>query len=96
MIVDEVLAVGDSTFQKKCLGKMGDVALQGRTVLFVSHNMSAIENLTHQCILLQSGQIAFNGITSDAVTLYLKAASESNSQSIQEWQSRSGSERDLA
>src|SRR3954447_16543972 len=58
LIVDEVLAVGDAAFQKKCLGKMSDVATKdGRTVLFVSHNMAAIRNLCQKCILLENGQI---------------------------------------
>ncbi|WP_193195819.1 polysaccharide ABC transporter ATP-binding protein [Nostoc sp. MG11] len=72
LIVDEVLAVGDSAFQKKCLGKMGDVATkEGRTVLFVSHSMQAIAQLTKRCILLSKGQIQFDGNTSKAVQLYL-------------------------
>jgi lipopolysaccharide transport system ATP-binding protein len=57
LLVDEVLAVGDAAFQKKCLGKMGEVAKEGRTVLFVSHNMNAIEQLCNSCILLESGKI---------------------------------------
>lgn len=57
LIVDEVLAVGDAEFQKKCLGKMGDVAEEGHTVLFVSHNMTAIEKLCKKCLLIQSGKI---------------------------------------
>jgi lipopolysaccharide transport system ATP-binding protein len=57
LIVDEVLAVGDTAFQKKCLGKMGDVAKEGRTVLFVSHNMAAVEALCSKGILLEQGQI---------------------------------------
>jgi lipopolysaccharide transport system ATP-binding protein len=57
LIIDEVLAVGDAQFQKKCLGKMEDVAKRGRTVLFVSHNMNAIEQLCTSCILLQNGRI---------------------------------------
>src|SRR6266581_4630886 len=56
LVVDEVLAVGDAQFQKKCLGKMQAVASQGRTVLFVSHNMEAISTLTHRCLLLSHGQ----------------------------------------
>lgn len=72
LIVDEVLAVGDSSFQKKCLGKMGDVATkEGRTVLFVSHSMQAIAQLTNACILLSKGNVQFNGHTSKAVQLYL-------------------------
>ena len=57
LIIDEVLAVGDVEFQKKCLGKMGDVAKEGRTVLFVSHNMGAIQYLCEKCILIDHGQI---------------------------------------
>ncbi|MEH1792117.1 ABC transporter ATP-binding protein [Nostoc sp.] len=72
LIVDEVLAVGDSAFQKKCLGKMGDVATkEGRTVLFVSHSMQAIAQLTKRCILLSKGNIQFDGHTGKAVQLYL-------------------------
>jgi lipopolysaccharide transport system ATP-binding protein len=72
LIVDEVLAVGDSAFQKKCLGKMGDVATkEGRTVLFVSHSMQAVNQLTKRCILLSKGNIQFDGHTSKAVQLYL-------------------------
>jgi lipopolysaccharide transport system ATP-binding protein len=57
LLIDEVLAVGDAAFQKKCLGKMGAVAKEGRTVLFVSHNMNAVEQLCQSCILLKSGKI---------------------------------------
>ncbi|MBW4619761.1 MAG: ATP-binding cassette domain-containing protein [Cyanosarcina radialis HA8281-LM2] len=74
LIVDEVLAVGDSAFQKKCLGKMGDVATkEGRTVLFVSHSMQAIAQLTHRCILLSQGNVQFDGRTDKAVHLYLNS-----------------------
>src|SRR5437763_5799446 len=61
LVVDEVLAVGDTAFQKKCLGKMGDVAKSGRTVLFVSHNLIAVESLTSRVILLEGGKIVFTG-----------------------------------
>lgn len=72
LIVDEVLAVGDSAFQKKCLGKMGDVATrEGRTVLFVSHSMQAIAQLTKRCILLSKGSVQFDGDTGKAVQLYM-------------------------
>lgn len=72
LIIDEVLAVGDAEFQKKCLGKMENVSKsQGRTVLFVSHNMGAIAQLCNSAIVLQSGQIAFKGTTDKAVSLYL-------------------------
>ena len=71
LIVDEVLAVGDAEFQKKCLGKMGDVSKnEGRTVLFVSHNMSAIQNLCQKAILLKNGGIQYQGIVSDVTALY--------------------------
>ena len=71
LLVDEVLAVGDAEFRKKCLGKMQDVAGHGRTVLFVSHNMAAISQLTSRCLLLQNGRIAFDGATSTAIDRYL-------------------------
>ncbi len=70
LIVDAVLAVGDIQFQKRCLGKMDDVSKSGRTVLFVSHNMTAISQLTNRCILLKQGKIAFDGNTNKAVELY--------------------------
>ena len=72
LIVDEVLAVGDTQFQKKCLGKMKDVTGHGRTVLFVSHNMGAIRNLCSRCILLKDGQIALEGDTENVILHYLK------------------------
>ena len=71
LIVDEVLAVGDAEFQKKCLGKMQDVAAEGRTVLFVSHNMAAVRNLCGRCVLLKGGRLAFEGPTGEVVTRYL-------------------------
>jgi lipopolysaccharide transport system ATP-binding protein len=70
LFVDEVLAVGDAAFQKKCLGKMSDVARQGRTILFVSHNMTAINSLSSRCVLLEHGKITFNGPTATATTRY--------------------------
>ncbi len=73
LVVDEVLAVGDAAFQRKCLGRMSDVAQGGRTVLFVSHNMSAILNLTREAIVLDKGRIAFRGPTPEAVDHYLSA-----------------------
>ncbi|HWL53032.1 MAG TPA: ABC transporter ATP-binding protein [Chthoniobacteraceae bacterium] len=71
LVVDEVLAVGDAGFQKKCLGKMKDVASQGRTVLFVSHQMGAVQRLTSRCLLLRSGEIAFDGPTNTAIDQYV-------------------------
>ncbi|MBD2437161.1 polysaccharide ABC transporter ATP-binding protein [Nostoc sp. FACHB-110] len=81
LIVDEVLAVGDSAFQKKCLGKMGDVSTkEGRTVLFVSHSMQAIAQLTKRCILLSKGNVQFDGNTSKAVQLYLVGQKDDSEQ----------------
>ncbi|MEO1067895.1 MAG: Wzt carbohydrate-binding domain-containing protein, partial [Cyanobacteria bacterium J06638_6] len=72
LVVDEVLAVGDAAFQKKCLGKMGDVAKQeGRTVLFVSHNMTAVESLCQTGLLLSGGQVAFHGDARTAIAEYV-------------------------
>jgi lipopolysaccharide transport system ATP-binding protein len=71
LIVDEVLAVGDAEFQKKCLGKMSDVAGEGRTVLFVSHNMSAVTRLTKECIILDHGRMVNRANSQEAVDYYL-------------------------
>lgn len=71
LIVDEVLAVGDAAFQRKCLGKMGDVACSGRTVLFVSHNMQAVLNLCQRAMLLESGRLALSGTSAEVVDAYL-------------------------
>lgn len=71
LIIDEVLAVGDAEFQKKCLGKMDDVAKSGRTVLFVSHNMKAVKELCSKGILLQQGKVTFSGSVNDTVSRYL-------------------------
>ncbi len=71
LVVDEVLAVGDAQFQKKCLGKMGEVAKEGRTVLFVSHNMSAVKALCKKGILLESGKIGYSGEVSSVIDHYL-------------------------
>jgi len=71
MIVDEVLAVGDASFQKKCLGKMGEVSKEGRTVLFVSHNMAAVQHLCQKGIVLSNGQMIYSGTAMDAVDKYI-------------------------
>ncbi len=72
LVVDEVLAVGDADFQKKCLGKMGDVSKkEGRTVLFVSHNMAAVRQLCTRGILLRNGKLVFNGGTEETINEYL-------------------------
>ena len=74
LIVDEVLAVGDAQFQKKCLGKMQDVSQQeGRTVLFVSHNMQSVSILCSTAIFLQGGRVAYDGSVDGAIDLYLKS-----------------------
>lgn len=79
LILDEVLAVGDAEFQKKCLGKMQDVAEhQGRTVLFVSHNMTAVQSFCTKALWLQNGTVAKTGDVSDVVTDYLKLFSSSH------------------
>ena len=79
LLVDEVLAVGDAAFQKKCLGKMGQVAREGRTVLFVSHNMAAVENLCQRAIVLDQGQVTYIGTQSEAITRYLTSPVKSTS-----------------
>lgn len=73
LVVDEVLAVGDAEFQKKCMGKMSDVANEGRTVLFVSHNMSAILRLTEETIVLEQGRMVHRAPTPEAVDYYMAA-----------------------
>jgi len=74
LLVDEVLAVGDAAFQKKCLGKIGDVAKEGRTVLFVSHNMAAVEVLCSFCFFLDNGYLVAGGPASQIVEQYLAAS----------------------
>ena len=71
LVVDEVLAVGDAEFQRKCMGKMGDAASGGRTVLFVSHNMTAVESLCRRAIWLENGRVLADGPTSEVVGRYL-------------------------
>jgi len=71
LLIDEVLAVGDINFQKKCLGKMENVSADGRTVLFVSHNMAVIENLCNRVIILDRGRFDFSGKTSEGVERYI-------------------------
>ena len=79
LIVDEVLAVGDAQFQSRCLGKIREVSRsEGRTVLFVSHSMNAIQRLCHRCLLLERGRVSLIGSTEDVVARYLRDASESH------------------
>lgn len=75
LIVDEVLSVGDAQFQKKCLGKMGEVAQSGRTVIFVSHNMAAVERLCSKVIVLENGQVIGNGPPRAMISNYLREGS---------------------
>lgn len=83
LVVDEVLAVGDAEFQKKCLGKMSEVAQSGRTVLFVSHSMAAINRLCSRSVWLDQGRIAADGATQEITTKYLSAAGSNSG--IMEW-----------
>jgi lipopolysaccharide transport system ATP-binding protein len=83
LLVDEVLAVGDAVFQTKCLAKMSSITQQGRTVLFVSHNMSAIASICQTGIVLEAGKISFSGPVHEAVTLYLDQFSETGQKGIQ-------------
>jgi len=83
LLVDEVLAVGDASFQRKCLGKMGDVAEAGRTVLFVSHNLVAIQRLCSRVIWLDEGEIVEDGQSGEVVSNYLKMYS--STQKEQKW-----------
>ncbi|MEM7555302.1 MAG: ABC transporter ATP-binding protein [Cyanobacteria bacterium P01_A01_bin.84] len=90
LIIDEVLAVGDTSFQKKCLSKMKEVSSSGRTVLFVSHNMAAIRSLCSEALLLNQGKIVAQGSTDDCITSY----EIQNSQNIgQSWKNLASSEK---
>jgi lipopolysaccharide transport system ATP-binding protein len=84
LFVDEVLAVGDASFQRKCLGKMGDVAKTGRTIVFVSHNMMAMRRLASRAIWLEGGQITEAGPVADVIDHYLQKNTESNLEAVWE------------
>ena len=84
LFVDEVLAVGDAAFQKKCLGKMGDVSRQGRTIVFVSHNMTALQKLCTRVVWLNGGQVTETGDTRKVVDHYLQANAVANLESVWE------------
>jgi lipopolysaccharide transport system ATP-binding protein len=88
LIVDEALAVGDAAFQKKCLGKMGDIARAGRTVLLVSHNMGFISSLTQRAMVLDNGKQKFFGDTALAIPAYLEIVSPKKWQSLIEHENR--------
>jgi lipopolysaccharide transport system ATP-binding protein len=90
LLIDEVLAVGDSAFQKKCLGKMGDVARQGRTVLFVSHNMSTIQALCRKTMWLDLGRVKAIGPTPQIVQQYLESVTSSEAIPVADRSDRQG------
>jgi lipopolysaccharide transport system ATP-binding protein len=90
LIVDEVLAVGDTSFQRKCLGKMGDVARHGRTILFVSHNMGAVQALCNRGLFIKLGQLAFDGPVDEAARVYLQGLSSSAEDPFAQNPERSG------
>lgn len=90
LLVDEVLAVGDVEFQKKCLGKMGDVAKEGRTVLFVSHNMATISGLCNRVVVLSKGQLLIDSYPKDAIKQYLSETLELETLSTQDFGKRKG------
>jgi lipopolysaccharide transport system ATP-binding protein len=84
LIVDEVLAVGDAEFQRKCLGRLKEVSQDnGKTVLFVSHDMNAVQNLCTQALLLEKGQVAYSGPTDQTITQYARARKQ---QATEQWQ----------
>jgi lipopolysaccharide transport system ATP-binding protein len=91
LIIDEVLAVGDQAFQNKCLGKMSGVADSGRTILFVSHQMAAVEAMCSSAILLSEGQIRARGETKKIVEHYLRGVSRGDMQPLQDRRDRRGS-----
>lgn len=82
LIVDEVLAVGDQEFQDKCLGKMKDVSGQGRTVLFVSHNMAAVKSLCKRAVVLKHGQVYFDGNVPEGISKYLETSNSTGNTGI--------------
>ena len=86
LLVDEVLAVGDSSFQKKCLGKMGQVSREGRTILFVSHNMAAVKALCSRALLISDGSVTDSGKVTEVVDNYLLGTAAGSS--VKEWRDR--------
>jgi homopolymeric O-antigen transport system ATP-binding protein len=82
ILIDEVLAVGDAAFQKKCLGKIGDVARQGRTVLYISHNMASVESMCDSCIYLSRGRMEDAGKPRDVVAKYMASQARANSGTV--------------
>jgi lipopolysaccharide transport system ATP-binding protein len=93
LLIDEVLAVGDAAFQRKCLGKMDDVARSGRTVLFVSHNMATVGSLCPRCLYLRDGGIAFDGPSEATITRYLRDFGPASGGDLAQRQDRRGAGR---
>ncbi|MEE4272579.1 MAG: ABC transporter ATP-binding protein [Thermoanaerobaculales bacterium] len=93
LLIDEVLAVGDLAFQRRCLGKVGEAARGGRTVLFVSHNMAAVENLCTRCVLINGGQIVCDGSPTEVISAYVRSQEQQLKTGIDETARRSGSGR---
>jgi lipopolysaccharide transport system ATP-binding protein len=91
LLIDEVLAVGDAAFQRKCLGKMGDVAGEGRTVLFVSHNMAAVAHLCERGILLEAGRLTCTGAIEKVIEKYQTAAAYGVARGTRDFDTRTGS-----
>jgi lipopolysaccharide transport system ATP-binding protein len=90
LIVDEVLAVGDAAFQRKCLGKMGSVAGEGRTILFVSHNMPAVQSLCDRAVWLHGGRVVDEGPPAAVVQRYLQSETESTAVPLEDRTDRAG------
>jgi lipopolysaccharide transport system ATP-binding protein len=91
LLVDEVLAVGDTAFQRKCLGKMGDVAREGRTILFVSHNMAAVESLCDVAFMLELGRLVHSGKTAEVIEAYFASIPTSCNMPLSQRADRQGS-----
>jgi lipopolysaccharide transport system ATP-binding protein len=90
LIVDEVLAVGDAQFQQKCLGKLEDISSNGRTVLFVSHNMSTVQALCNRCLLLSRGELVEDGLPQNVVLSYIDQGRKTSSIGIESREDREG------
>jgi len=90
LLIDEVLAVGDAAFQEKCLGRMEGLATSGRTVLFVSHNMSAITTLCNRCLWIENGQVKFDGDAGEAVERYIESSRVSGARDLRDVGRRAG------
>ncbi len=90
LVIDEVLAVGDQAFQQKCLGKIGEVARAGRTVLFVSHHAAAVENLCTRGVVLDEGRVVFDGTQTDALHFYANSGEQTTAGCLRDRRDRTG------